>query len=166
MGNGQNTCGLRSRSSTLSGTLIPGLLRPESTARSGPGVGLGAVGSAASSPSKGLVRLRHITDSPHSVSQITILPEHHSFCCSPVWVSALHVYMRGCRGADNAHSSGSFRLAASCLGFSGRLWGLGSPCGRKARLWLSEGAGCTSHTWEVRPWATWGERGRVAPGNP
>lgn len=57
-------------------------------------------------------------------------------------------------------------LEASCLGFSGCLGGHGSPRGQKARLWLSEGADCTSHTWEVCPWATWGERGQVAPGSP
>lgn len=153
MGNGQNTCGLRPHSSEPSGILIPGRLRPESAAHSGLGVGLGTVGSAASPPSEGRLHLRHITDgptrSPRSRSSRSIVP-----CCSPVWASAWCVYMRGCRGTDAAHCSGSFRLAASCLGFSGRLWGLRSPSGWKARLWLSEGAGCTSHTREVLPWAT------------
>lgn len=78
MGNGQNTCGLRPRSSEPSGTLIPGRLRPESAARSGLGAGLGAVGLATSPPSEGCLRLRHIADgptqSPRSRSSRSIVP--------------------------------------------------------------------------------------------
>lgn len=128
-----------------------------------PGAGLGAVGLATSPPSEGRCfcasRRR-----PHAVSPDRGPHGYRPFAFAGLGFSVVRVHMRGCRGTDAAHCSGSFRLAASCLGFSDASGVSGAQvAGRQG--YGSVRCGLPSDAREVPPLGHRGERGQAVPGS-
>lgn len=123
--------------------------RPEAPACSGLGAGLGAVGLATSPPSEGCLRLRHIARTaprslpdrgPHGASSLLL---------TGLGFSVVHVHARVQRNRRCSLLGGQAgSILPGTLGTSGVSR---AQVAGKARLWLSEGAGCTSHAREDAP---------------